>query len=70
MDKEDQKVQTSNYKIHHGEVMYSITTTVDNVLHIWKLLRMNLKGSQYKKICGDQDDRGAEMWHSPAPTNT
>ena len=35
----DQKVQTSSYKISYEDVMYSMLTIVNNVLHIWKFLR-------------------------------
>ena len=36
----DQKVQTFSYKIHKlWDVMYSVVTIVNTVLHIQKLLR-------------------------------
>ena len=37
-------IQTSNYKISHGDVTQSMVTIVNNtVLCIWKLLRVDLK---------------------------
>ena len=40
LDEGDQKVQTFSYKIHKlWNVMYSVVTIVNTVLHIQKLLR-------------------------------
>ena len=40
LDEGDQKVQTFSYKIHKlWDVMYSVVTIVNTVLHIQKLLR-------------------------------
>ena len=37
---EGQKVQTSSYKLSHGDMMYKMVTVVNNtVFYIWKLLR-------------------------------
>ena len=33
-DERDQKVQTSSYKINHGEVMYSMVTLINTLLYI------------------------------------
>ena len=45
-----QKVQSASYRISHGGVMYSSVTPVNNtVLHIWKLLRVNLESSHHKE---------------------
>lgn len=36
--------------INHGDLMYKIMTVVNKtVLHMWKLLIVNLKSSQQKK---------------------
>ena len=51
MGEGDQKVQTCNYKISSGDVMYSTVTTVNTVLYVWKLLKEILKVSlQEKKL--------------------
>ena len=44
-----QKVQSASYRISHGGVMYSSVTPVNTVLHIWKLLRVNLESSHHKE---------------------
>ena len=35
MGERDQKVQSSAYKINHGEVMYSMVTIINTLLYIW-----------------------------------
>lgn len=45
-----QKVKTSNSKISHGDVLYSMETTANNTaLCIRKLLRVHLKSPYHKK---------------------
>ena len=45
-----QKVQSASYRLSHGGIMYSSVTPVNNtVLHIWKLLRVNIESSHHKE---------------------
>lgn len=51
----NQKVQTSSYKVSHGDIIYSTVTGVNNtVLHIWTLLRgVGLESSHHKRKMHD-----------------
>ena len=52
MDEDNQKVQTSIYKISPRDVMYSMVTTINNViLYILKLLTVLKVLITRKKIC-------------------
>ena len=44
------EAQISSYKISHKDVMYSLVIMIDNtILHIRKLLKVNLKSHHLKK---------------------
>ena len=51
------EAQISSYKISHKDVMYSLVIMIDNtILHIRKLLKVNLENSHKKKIIKKEEE--------------